>query len=134
MKVLTLDAGGTNFVFSAITDGKRTGTSIRKPSNGDNLDLCLKNIIDGFTELKSQSNSDFDAISFAFPGPADFKNGIIGNLHNLTGLKVECSWGPMLERFSKSRFLSITMVICMLWRGDGRSLTFINLSWWRRAA
>jgi glucokinase len=97
MKVLTLDAGGTNFVFSAIEDGRRIGTSIRKPSNGDNLDLCLKNIIDGFTELKNQSNSDFDAISFAFPGPADFKHGIIGDLHNLTGFKGGVALGPMLE-------------------------------------
>lgn len=101
MKVLTLDAGGTNFVFSAITDGKRTGTSIRKPSNGDNLDLCLRNMIDGFSELKNQLNSDFDAISFAFPGPADFKNGIIGNLHNLTGFKGGVALGPMLEEIFK---------------------------------
>lgn len=101
MKVLTLDAGGTNFVFTLIVDGKKFGKSIKKTSNGDNLDLCLKTIIDGFTELKSLSGSDIDAISFAFPGPADFKNGIIGDLHNLPGFIGGVALGPMLEEIFK---------------------------------
>ncbi len=98
MNILTLDAGGTNFVFSAIKDGKFCGESIRKPSNGDNLDLCLKTIIEGFTELSVASDDKVDAISFAFPGPADFSKGIIGDLYNLTAFRGGVALGPMLEQ------------------------------------
>ena len=37
------------------------------------------------------------AISFAFPGPADYPNGIIGNLPNLTAFRGGVALGPMLE-------------------------------------
>ncbi|HIO28130.1 MAG TPA: ROK family protein, partial [Flavobacteriaceae bacterium] len=37
------------------------------------------------------------AISFAFPGPADYKNGIIGDLINLPSFKGGVALGPMLE-------------------------------------
>lgn len=97
MIVLTLDAGGTNFVFSVIKDGNFFGTNIRMPSNGDDLNLCLENIIKGFNELLKITDGKADAISFAFPGPADFKNGIIGDLHNLSGFRGGVALGPMLE-------------------------------------
>ncbi len=64
--VLTLDAGGTNFVFSAIKGGNEIVEPIRKPSNADNLELCLKTIINGFKELKNLITEDPFAISFAF--------------------------------------------------------------------
>lgn len=96
MNILTLDAGGTNFVFSAIKDGKQYGESIRKESHGDNLELCLNTIAEGFSQLISNSGKP-DAISFAFPGPADFSKGIIGNLHNLPGFRGGIALGPMLE-------------------------------------
>lgn len=97
MIVLTLDAGGTNFVFSVIKDGNFFGTSIKMPSNGDNLELCLESIIKGFNKLLKVTEGRADAISFAFPGPADFKNGIIGDLHNLPGFRGGVALGPMLE-------------------------------------
>lgn len=100
MKVLTLDAGGTNFVFSAINDGKRQGETILKPAFGDNLDKCLTTIIEGFNELSKKSSNKPDAISFAFPGPADFNSGIIGDLHNLPAFRGGVALGPMLcEKF-----------------------------------
>ena len=37
------------------------------------------------------------AISFAFPGPADYKRGIIGDLGNLPSLRGGIALGPMLE-------------------------------------
>lgn len=37
------------------------------------------------------------AISFAFPGPADYKRGIIGELINLPSFKGGVALGPMLE-------------------------------------
>ncbi len=38
-----------------------------------------------------------DAISFAFPGPSDYKNGIIGDLHNLPAFRAGVAVGHILE-------------------------------------
>ena len=94
--VLTLDAGGTNFVFDAIQAGKSKTEPIRMASNGDNLDMCLQTILDGFEEVKKQLNDEPVAISFAFPGPADYPNGIIGDLANLPAFRGGVALGPML--------------------------------------
>ncbi len=107
MIVFTLDAGGTNFVFSIVENGEICGQKVNKPANGDNLDKCLSNIITGFKELSSQNNKSPDAISFAFPGPADFKNGIIGDLHNLPAFRGGIALGKMLENiFSVPVFIN----------------------------
>ena len=45
--VMTLDAGGTNFVFSALQSGKEIIEPITLASHSDDLDTCLKTIIDG---------------------------------------------------------------------------------------
>ncbi|MDD4148599.1 MAG: ROK family protein, partial [Bacteroidales bacterium] len=97
MLILTLDAGGTNFVFSAIKDGEFVGEKIILPSNGDNLELCLSGIVEGFRSLQKSNDQAIDAISFAFPGPAEFSKGIIGDLFNLTGFRGGVALGPMLE-------------------------------------
>ena len=39
--VMTLDAGGTNFVFSAIQDNKEIVAPVSLPSNADDLEMCL---------------------------------------------------------------------------------------------
>ena len=57
--VLTLDAGGTNFRFSAIRGGEAVTETIAMPSNGDNLDQCLTNIVDGFAFLCQLSELSF---------------------------------------------------------------------------
>jgi len=95
--VLTLDAGGTNFVFSAIKGGSEIIEPIRKPSNADQLELCLKTIVEGFQEVKSLIKEKPIAISFAFPGPADYRRGIIGDLTNLPAFRGGVALGPMLE-------------------------------------
>jgi len=97
--VLTLDAGGTNFVFSAIKSGEEIVQPIRKPSNSDKLDLCLQTIKDGFQEVLDSLNEKPVAISFAFPGPADYRNGIIGNLPNFPAFGGGVALGPMLEEY-----------------------------------
>ncbi|MBN1540947.1 ROK family protein [candidate division KSB1 bacterium] len=81
--VMTLDAGGTNFVFSAMRANKQIVEPIRKPSNGHQLDLSLKTIIEGFRKVQQTVPEKPVAISFAFPGPADYPNGIIEKLINL---------------------------------------------------
>ena len=81
--VLTLDAGGTNFVFVAMQAGKQIGESVRLPSEASNLDKSIANIKRGFHELVKSLYVKPAAISFAFPGPADYPNGIIYNVGNL---------------------------------------------------
>lgn len=95
--VLTLDAGGTNFVFSAISNNQEIVQPVKMPSNGHDLGLCLSTIKDGFKAVIRQLDKNPDAISFAFPGPADFPNGIIGDLHNLPGFRGGVPLGGILE-------------------------------------
>src|SRR5271165_2665409 len=96
--VMTLDAGGTNFRFSAMRGTKPVTKTVTTPSNGDNLDLCLANIVEGFARIKQQCPKPPAAISFAFPGPADYPNGVIGDLGNLPGFRGGVALGPMLEK------------------------------------
>jgi glucokinase len=95
--VMTLDAGGTNFVFSAIQGLNSIVEPITLPSNGDNLDKCLNTIIAGFKEVEKNLSEKPVAISFAFPGPADYPNGIIGDLGNLPAFRGGVALGPMLQ-------------------------------------
>ncbi len=95
--VLTLDAGGTNFVFSAVRGNKEIATPRTLPSNAHDLQLCLDTIIRGFTEIRDGLSDKPVAISFAFPGPADYPAGIIGDLGNLPGFRGGVALGPMLE-------------------------------------
>ncbi|MCB1130553.1 MAG: ROK family protein, partial [Verrucomicrobiae bacterium] len=95
--VLTLDAGGTNFRFGAIRGGKPVTDGVHLPSFGDDLDACLKNIVDGFRQVRARCPVPPVAISFAFPGPCDYPAGIIGDLGNLPGFRGGVPLGPMLE-------------------------------------
>jgi glucokinase len=95
--VMTLDAGGTSFRFSATRGNQSVTETVVMPSNGDNLEKCLANVVDGFARTKNQCPAPPVAISFAFPGPADYPNGIIGNLPNLPAFRGGVALGPMLE-------------------------------------
>ncbi len=95
--VMTLDAGGTNFRFSAMRGGKSVTETVAMPANGDNLDQCLTDIAEGFTRIRGMCPVLPSAISFAFPGPADYPKGIIGDLGNLPGFLGGIALGPMLE-------------------------------------
>ncbi len=85
--VLTLDAGGTNFIFNAYRGGRAILKGIRKDSHAHHLERCLATIKEGFREVIESINEDPVAISFAFPGPADYPNGIIDNSNNLPAFK-----------------------------------------------
>jgi glucokinase len=85
--VLTLDAGGTNFVFNAFAGGKALLEGIRKDAFATELDLCLATMKEGFQEVINAIDEKAVAISFAFPGPADYPNGIIDNENNLPAFK-----------------------------------------------
>jgi len=85
--VLTLDAGGTNFVYSAMKEGREVVQSVNKPSYGDHLEKCITSMKEGFREVIKQLKEPAVAISFAFPGPCDYPNGIVGDLANLPGFR-----------------------------------------------
>lgn len=105
--VMTLDAGGTTFVFSAVQGNKEIVEPITLPSQPGNLDLCLAVIIEGFEKVKSKLSTPPSAISFAFPGPADYPNGIIGDLPNLPAFRGGIALGPMLkEKFGIPVFIN----------------------------
>ena len=95
--VMALDAGGTNLVFNAIKGNEQIIEDIFIPTIADNLDKCLSSIIDGFNQVKKKISEKAAAISFAFPGPADYPKGIIGDLPNLTAFRGGVALGPMLE-------------------------------------
>ncbi|MDR3142954.1 MAG: ROK family protein [Tannerellaceae bacterium] len=97
--VLTLDAGGTNFVFSAIQANKEIVTPYCLPACSDHFEKCLDTLVKGFTHKKKQLLSEPVAISFAFPGPADYKNGIIGDLPNFPSFRGGVPLGPFLEEY-----------------------------------
>jgi len=96
--VLTLDAGGTNMVFGAMKGGEYVGEPITLPSNSNNLDLCLQTMVLGFSSVINTLTEKPVAISFAFPGPADYPNGIIGGyLPNFPSFRDGVALGPFLQ-------------------------------------
>ena len=95
--VLTLDAGGTNFVFSAFQGGKEIVEPIVYVSNAHDLEKCINTIFTGFESVKAILNQPADAISFAFPGPADYAKGIIEDLPNFKAFNGGVPLGPILE-------------------------------------
>lgn len=96
--VITLDAGGTNLVFGAMRGCEYITEPITYPSNAHDLDLCLDTMVRGFREVIDSLDEKPVAISFAFPGPADYPNGIIGGyLPNFPSFRDGVALGPFLQ-------------------------------------
>lgn len=96
--VITLDAGGTNLVFGAMRGCEYITAPITYPSNAHDLDLCLDTMVRGFREVIASLDEKPVAISFAFPGPADYPNGIIGGyLPNFPSFRDGVALGPFLQ-------------------------------------
>lgn len=76
--VVTLDAGGTNFVFGAMMGNREIIEPLTLPSRADRLDTCMATLVSGFRQVFDRLDERPVAISFAFPGPADYPDGIIG--------------------------------------------------------
>lgn len=95
--VLTLDAGGTKLAFSAVRGGEEIIEPITVPTAADDLEVCLTQIRDGFREAYERTGRTAVALSLAFPGPADYEAGIIGDLPNLPAFRGGVALGPMLE-------------------------------------
>ncbi len=105
--VMTLDAGGTNSVFTAIRGNEQILEEITLPTDAVNLDKCLSTLVEGFKQVRDKLPSAPVAISFAFPGPADYPNGIIGDLPNLPAFRGGIALGPMLaDKFGLPVFIN----------------------------
>ena len=99
--VITLDAGGTNFVFGAVCGNRYILDPITMPSHADRLDACLETMVEGFQQQIDRLDYLPAAISFAFPGPADYPNGIIGGyLPNFPSFRD----GVALKAFLEDKF------------------------------
>ena len=96
--VMTLDAGGTNLLFSAIAGGREIVAPIHYPSAPDDLDRMLATLVEGFEEVRRQLPAAPAAISFAFPGPADYAHGVIGDLPTFPSFRGGVALGPFLAR------------------------------------
>lgn len=96
--VITLDAGGTNLVFGAMRGCEFITQPMTLPSNASDLDLCLKTMVHGFRQIIDSLEEPPVAISFAFPGPADYPRGIIGGyLPNFPSFRNGVALGAFLE-------------------------------------
>ena len=97
--VITLDAGGTNFVFGAIRANEFVVEPITLPANADDLDRCMATMVEGFERVIAQLDSAPVAISFAFPGPADYARGIVGGFYlpNFPSFRDGVALGPFLK-------------------------------------
>ena len=97
--VLTLDAGGNSLRFNAMKGEEFILDTITLPSNANDLDLCLETMVTGFkTVLNQLGGRKAEAISFAFPGPADYPAGIIGGfLPNFPSFRDGVALGPYLR-------------------------------------
>jgi glucokinase len=95
--VMTLDAGGTNFVFNAVQGGEEIFAPHRLKAKGADLKEVLGKIIEGFRDILNALDQAPVAISFCFPGPADYQNGIIGDLENLPTFRGGVPLKAMLE-------------------------------------
>lgn len=97
--VVTLDAGGTNLVFGAMRGCEFVVEPLTLPSQAHNLDLCLKTMVEGFRSIIGRIDCRPEAISFAFPGPADYANGIVGGfLPNFPSFRQGVALGPFLNK------------------------------------
>ena len=104
--VLTLDAGGTNFVFCAMAGNTPVTDPITLPSRAHDLDASLGTLADGFERTRVAAPRPPVAISFAFPGPCDYARGIVVAPPNLTAYR-NVALGPMLEdRFGLPVFIN----------------------------
>jgi len=97
--VVTLDAGGTTLSFSAIRGNEIIEGPVVKEANASDLDLCIATLKSGFAEIINKLDNEPVAISFAFPGPADYPNGVIGGfLPNFPSFRDGVALAAILEK------------------------------------
>lgn len=126
--VLTLDAGGTNLVFSAMQGCEFIVDPVVLPSRTDNLAACLASIVRGFETVGKSLSGSPAAISFAFPGPADYEAGIIkGELPNFPAFRFGVELGPILQKhFSLPVFINNDGLLFGMGEAAAGALPYVN--------
>ncbi len=99
--VLTLDAGGTHFVFGAVKGGKIIVAAKVYAAEKYSLDDSIDQIKKGFESVIEDLNFPFHAISFSFPGPSHYEKGRVGPLLNLPCYSEEVPLKDILELYFK---------------------------------
>jgi predicted NBD/HSP70 family sugar kinase len=96
--VITLDAGGTHFRFSAMRGCEAVTDTFELPTHPNDLPQLLEDLRTGFQHIIDQLPEKPVAISFAFPGPADYPNGVIPDrLSNFPCFEGGVALGAFLE-------------------------------------
>ncbi|MBN2440193.1 MAG: ROK family protein, partial [Spirochaetales bacterium] len=101
--VLTLDAGGSKLEFSAMNGNQVKVSPFVLPASPEDLESYLNILAEGFSRtlhLLSEERKNVKAISFGFPGPALYEQGIIGDLPNLPAFR----GGVALKAFLEKKF------------------------------
>ncbi len=114
-------------MFSSIKNGSVFGDAISIPANTVDLKVCIRLIITGFEQLITNLEGEPDAISFAFPGPADYEQGIIGDLPNLPAFKGGIPLGPIIqEHFDIPVFINNDGNLFVLGESKSGFLPYVN--------
>ena len=125
--VLTLDAGGTNFSFAALRGGQRVGDAVVLPAEAKDLDRSLAVLTEGFTRVAEQAGGGAQAISFAFPGPADYRRGVLYNVGNLPAFSGGVPLADILsEKFGVPVFINNDGDLFALGEAAGGLLPEVN--------
>jgi len=96
--ILTLDAGGTTFAFTAVHGDGHLSEPLVLKAEPNHLEGCLEVMMEGFSRIRETLTEPLLAISFAFPGPADYPAGVIGDLGNLPAFRGGIPLGPILAQ------------------------------------
>jgi glucokinase len=84
-------------MFSAFSGASSVVAPRQRFVDTGDLDACLTGIRDGFAAMQDAAGMSADAISFAFPGPANYSEGVIFPLANIPAFDRPVALGPMLE-------------------------------------
>jgi glucokinase len=98
--ILTLTTSQDMLTFGAMQKGENAAALVRLAPDMTSIEAYLNVIADGFAQVKARLPQAPAAISFAFPGPADYPNGIIGDVANMPLFR----GGVPLGAFLKHRF------------------------------
>ncbi|GHT12396.1 hypothetical protein AGMMS4956_06940 [Bacteroidia bacterium] len=88
-------------------EGKKIIEGVQLTPDRSDLNVYLNLLVEGFSKAQGQLSQSPDAISFAFPGPADYPNGIIGDLPNFPVFQGGVALKDFLEhKFSIPTFIN----------------------------
>ena len=118
--VLTLDAGGTNFVFGAMAGHEPAAAALTLPARADELEASLATMVEGFERVRAECPRPPVAIGFAFPGPSDYARGIVVAPPNLDSVPQRSPGPDARGPFRAAGVHQQRWRPVRRWRGGGR--------------